>query len=66
MKIRMRTTAAGPDGVLTAGQVYSLEGAQAEALVEGGYAEAVEPVEAKASKKVVKKEEVPPPPPKDE
>lgn len=54
----MRTTAAGPDGVLTAGAIYSLDDEVATPLVSGGYAEALEAAEVKAVKKtVVKKTE---------
>lgn len=42
MKIKMRTLATGPDGTLHAGQVYDLPPAQANALVEGGYAVKIE------------------------
>lgn len=38
MKVKMRTTSAGPRGVLDAGKVYDLPAKQAEELVEGGYA----------------------------
>lgn len=37
-KVTMRTMAAGPDGVLLAGQEYLLDEKQARALIEGGYA----------------------------
>lgn len=54
MKVRMRTTAAGPDGVLTAGVIYSLDDEVATPLVAGGYAEALEAAEVKAVKKTAK------------
>lgn len=42
MKIKMRTLASGPDGVLQAGKVYNLPDATAIPLVEGGYAQKVD------------------------
>lgn len=41
-QIKMRTTACGPEGNLYEGRVYTLEKAQAKALVDGGFAEAIE------------------------
>lgn len=49
MKIRMLTLAAGPDGVLQPGQEVDLPGEQARALIEGGYAEAVEKIRETAA-----------------
>ena len=43
MKVRMRTLAAGPGGVLRPGQVVDLPEKQARALIQGGYAEEVIP-----------------------
>jgi hypothetical protein len=42
MKVRMKTLMAGPEGTFAAGQVADLPEAQAQALIEGGYAVAVE------------------------
>lgn len=42
MRIRMLTTAAGPEGVRLVGQVVAVADDEANALIEGGYAEAVE------------------------
>lgn len=42
-RIRMRTTAAGPNGVLEAGKEYKLPVDKAYPLVVGGYAEDLEP-----------------------
>lgn len=41
MKIKMTTLAAGPAGVLRDGEVYDLPEVEAQALIDGGYAEAV-------------------------
>jgi hypothetical protein len=38
-RVRMKTLAAGPDGVLQAGQVVDLPSQQAKAFLDGGYAE---------------------------
>jgi hypothetical protein len=45
MRIRMITTAAGPEGVYQAGQVVVVSNEMGQAFVEGGYAE---PVKARA------------------
>lgn len=42
MKIRMFTTAAGPDGVFQAGKVYNLPKAKANAYLKAGSAHLVE------------------------
>lgn len=42
MKIKMRTTMAGPAGVVIAGQVVDLPKAEAYALVEGRYADQID------------------------
>ncbi len=42
MKVRMKTLMAGPDGVLQPGQVVDLPVEQAETLIAGGFAVAVE------------------------
>jgi len=49
MRIRMRTTMAGPDGVVLVGKEVELPKKKAEGLIEAGYAEQV--VEAPAPKK---------------
>jgi len=41
MKVKMKTLAAGPDGVYPPGIEVDLPHKQAMALIEGGYAEAV-------------------------
>lgn len=45
MRIRMKTMSAGPEGVMQAGVIYTLSQEDAEALVEGNYAEYVDAVE---------------------
>ena len=42
MKIKMRTTMAGPNGVIHAGEVVDVPKAEAYALCEGRYAEQIE------------------------
>ncbi len=42
MKVKMRTLASGPEGVLQAGKVYNLPDEMAKGLVAGGYAEKVD------------------------
>lgn len=42
MKIRMLTLSAGPNGVRMAGQVIDVDQKEAKALIEGGYAEAID------------------------
>lgn len=39
--IRMKTTYAGPSGVIAAGQTADLPKAEEKALIDGGYAEAI-------------------------
>lgn len=41
-RVRMLTTAASPDGVYQRGEFWELGDAQAAALIDGGYAEAVD------------------------
>lgn len=41
MNVKMRTLAAGPNGVYNAGQVVSVTPAEGQALIKGGYAEGV-------------------------
>lgn len=45
MRIKMRSTMAGPDGVLLAGHIGEVEDAKGAALIAAGYAEAVESTE---------------------
>jgi hypothetical protein len=42
MKIKMKTTSAGPDGIRMAGQIVDTDLKEAKELIDGGYAEAVE------------------------
>lgn len=49
MKVRMRTTSAGPTGTLRAGQIYNLPDAEAKQLLEGGYADPVKGSEAETA-----------------
>lgn len=44
MKIRMRTTMAGPGGTYMAGQIADLPDKQAQELLDLNYAEPVEPI----------------------
>lgn len=41
MKVKMKTLAAGPEGLYQPGQEVDLPAAQAKALIAGGYAEEV-------------------------
>lgn len=41
MKVKMKTLAAGPDGLYQPGQVVEVSAAQAQAFLEAGYAEPV-------------------------
>jgi len=41
MRVKMRTTACGPDGNLYAGRTYDLDDAKARSLLDGGFAERV-------------------------
>jgi hypothetical protein len=41
IQVRMRTTAAGPDGIVHAGQVVTIAGPQAAELLAMGYADQV-------------------------
>jgi len=43
MRIRMKTTAAGPLGSKREGEHYDVDDAEGQALIDGGYAEKVEP-----------------------
>jgi hypothetical protein len=45
MKIKMRTTAAGPNVSFSEGKEYDVSGVYAQQLINGGYAVAVEPEE---------------------
>jgi len=44
VKVKMRTLAAGPDGVRPAGSVIDVTGAEGQSLIDGGYAEALNKV----------------------
>lgn len=44
MKIRMKTRSAGPDGIHSVGDIIDIPDKQAKQLVDGGYAEAMEPI----------------------
>jgi hypothetical protein len=54
MKIKMRTTAASPSGVLHAGHAYDLPRAEARVFLEHGCAALLEP-EEKAELKIEEK-----------
>ena len=43
MQIKMKTTAAGPDGVLLAGHSYTVVESFGKGLCDGGYAEDISP-----------------------
>ena len=55
MLIRMRTTAAGPTGVVLAGQLADVPADQAKALIDAGYAQAAEPAKPEPAKAKPKK-----------
>lgn len=45
MRIKMKSTAAGPNGSKREGEIYDVADAEGQALIDGGYAEQVaEPV----------------------
>lgn len=50
MKVRMRSTMAGPKGVYQADQIVDLPEAQAEDLIKRGYASRVAPAPAAAKR----------------
>lgn len=52
MKIRMRTTAAGPNGTVQAGALVEVDKKTAKALVDGGFATYEAAVKAPAKKAV--------------
>ena len=54
MRIRMKTTAAGPDGTFVAGREYKVDGKLAAEWLEAGYAE---PVKAEAETATVEPDE---------
>lgn len=58
MKVRFKTIAASPEGVIQVGQVVDVDNKFGKALLEGDYAELVdapaEPAEAPAEAEVVK------------
>lgn len=41
IRVRMRTLASGPEGIMRPGRTYDIDAGQAKELIEGGYAEAV-------------------------
>ena len=51
MKVRMRTTMAGPAGVVQAGRIASVSRKRAKELIDGGYAEPYSGPEKPAKKK---------------
>lgn len=55
MKIKMRTTAAGPNGTAVEGSVVDVDAKTAEALIGGGYASAYETATKAPRKKAVRK-----------
>lgn len=63
MKIKMKTLAAGADGVMHAGKEYEVTEDAGKAFIDGGYAELIageeisSPVEESAKKKKAKEEE---------
>lgn len=60
MKIRMLSTAAGPDRTLIEGREYTLDDAEAAGLVEGNYAEQVpEPAPAEEEPQAAPPEQEP-------
>ena len=50
VKIKMNKLAAGPDGVMEAGKIYSVEDKEASQLVKGRYAELIEEVKPEEPK----------------
>jgi len=58
MKVKMITLAAGPAGVLLAGQEYNLPEAEAKAFIDGGYAAPVQEKPAPAPEEAAKAPEV--------
>ena len=57
VKILMKTTIAGPDMAVSAGQIVSLPPDQAKALVDGGYATVVAEVAPKVETATAEKRE---------
>lgn len=53
MRVRMLTTAAGPEGVLMAGEVVDVPVQVATALLAGGYAVPVEPPQLAGAERAV-------------
>ncbi|MGE5553302.1 MAG: hypothetical protein ACM3XZ_05185 [Betaproteobacteria bacterium] len=49
MRVRMKTVGAGPQGVWAAGQVVDVDATTAQKLIEGRFADAVDPVEGPVS-----------------
>lgn len=50
MRVKMLTLDAGPNGVRTPGLIYTVDDAEGQQLVDGGYAELVEASKPKAAK----------------
>ena len=48
MRVKLKTTMAGPGGVNRAGSEITVSAEQGSALVDGGYAEKIEPVKMPA------------------
>ena len=59
MRVKMKTTYAGPAGTAGAGQTIDLDKDDAYALIEGGYAEQVEEDKPKAKRKTKAKKSKP-------
>lgn len=68
MRVKMLTLSAGPEGIRTVGGIYTVDDAEGQQLVDGGFAELVEASKPKASKPAAsgkgagKKDENPKPP----
>lgn len=62
MKITMRSTAASADGILIAGMTYDLDAATAQPLVDGGYAQSLEPAKPTKPARPAKPAQEDPPP----
>jgi hypothetical protein len=55
MKVKMRTTAAGPNGTAQEGQVVDVDAKHAKQLIAGGYAALYETAVKKPRRKAVRK-----------
>ncbi len=47
MRVRMLTTAAGPDGIYRPGEIWAVNTDTGMSMVAGGYATAIDPVSTK-------------------